>query len=137
MSIKKLLQNQKGFSLIELLIVIGILAILAVIIIPRFADTGEDSRKAANSTNISLLQSAVERYAFDTGKYPVVGGDQQPDATTGKITGGEINQQTLVTGKYITEKAKNPWDDVSVHDNKGKKYILDTDGKVLLGNVTE
>lgn len=131
MSIKKLLRNQKGFSLIELLIVIGILAILAVIIIPRFADTGEDSRIAANSANVSLLQSAVERYVFDTGKYPV-GGGQKPDATTGTITGGVINQETLKNGKYIAEETTNPWNNVSGHANKNKKYKLDTNGNVKL-----
>ncbi len=120
MSIKKLLRNQKGFSLIELLIVIGILAILAVIIIPRFADTGEDSRKAANSANVSLLQSAVERYHFDTGKYPT------SDGNADKV----INQNKLINGKYINEIAENPWKDVTGHDNKTKAYILDANGNV-------
>lgn len=122
MSLKKLLRNQKGFSLIELLIVIGILAILAVIIIPRFADTGEDSRIAANSANVSLLQSAVERYHFDSGKYPT------SDGTADKA----IDQSILMTGKYINEIAENPWEEVTGHANKDKDYELDANGNVKL-----
>lgn len=127
MSIKKLLRNQKGFSLIELLIVIGILAILAVIIIPRFADTGDDSREAANSANVSLLQSAVERYHFDTGKYPIgTAGSETISAST------KINQDLLTGGKYISEKAENPWSEVTGHASASKDYKLNTNGNVIL-----
>lgn len=123
MSIKKLLRNQKGFSLIELLIVIGILAILAVIIIPRFADTGEDSRDAADASNARLIQSAVERYHFDTGKYPT-SSDALPGSGTAAI------DTTDLIDKYLSEAPKDPW-------NKSRTYAISDKGVVqLLGKPT-
>lgn len=120
MSIKKLLRNQKGFSLIELLIVIGIMAILAVIIIPRFTDTSDQSREVADSSNAKLLQSAVERYHFDKGLYPV---GTAGSATISSET--NINQQLLIDDKYISEKAVDPW-------KKSREYRISAGGVVQL-----
>lgn len=73
---KKAKENQKGFTLMELMIVVIIIGILAAVIVPRFARVNQDSVKAnTETTNVRLLQSAVERYYQDKGSYPSVLGD--------------------------------------------------------------
>jgi general secretion pathway protein G len=63
---------RKGFTLVELLLVVLILAILAAIVVPRLAATAADANKAACAANWANLVRALELYATDNeGRYPV------------------------------------------------------------------
>jgi type II secretion system protein G len=68
--IRKIMKNDKGFTLIELMVVVAILGILAAIAIPRFADKREEAREAAETADIKILQNAVDMYYFDNGTWP-------------------------------------------------------------------
>ncbi len=62
---------QRGFTLVELLIVVIILAILAAIVIPQFSSSTVDAQEAALDSNLSALRSAIDLYrAQHGGKYP-------------------------------------------------------------------
>src|SRR5580698_5424861 len=54
--------KQKGFTLIELMIVVAIIGILAAIAIPRFAQMLEKSKEGATKGNIGAMKSAAEIY---------------------------------------------------------------------------
>ena len=64
---KKMLKNKKGFSLIELLIVIAIMGVLAVIAFSMFSGVVSNSRKKADSTQAGNIQKALVAYMVDTG----------------------------------------------------------------------
>lgn len=98
---KKRLKQQKGFTLIELLIVIAIIAVLAVIIIPRVTSSLDKAKETTKEANIKLVQSAVERYYFDTGNYPTSDGNLP---ATGNA---EIDLSILVENKYIDQEPEN------------------------------
>jgi general secretion pathway protein G/type IV pilus assembly protein PilA len=64
-------KNQKGFTLIELMIVVAIIGILAAVAIPKFAEMMERSRDGATKGNIGALKSAISIYYGDhEGVYP-------------------------------------------------------------------
>lgn len=65
-------QLQKGFTLVELLIVVIILAILAAIVVPQFASSTDDAKLASLDSTLSNVRSAIQLYYQQHGKYPGV-----------------------------------------------------------------
>ena len=53
---------QKGFTLVELLIVVIILAILAAIVVPQFASSTDDAKLSSLDSNLTTMRSAIELY---------------------------------------------------------------------------
>lgn len=63
---------RKGFTLIELVVVILILAILAALIVPRIVGRTDDAKRAKAASDISTLRSQVQVYKVDVGTFPEV-----------------------------------------------------------------
>lgn len=101
--IRKSLKNSKGFTLIELMVVVIILGILATIAIPRFMNKKDEAEAAKNAADIKIIQNAVDLYYFDKDVYPT---------TT----------QELVDAGYLKESYKDDnWDDYySIDEDNGK-----------------
>ena len=62
--------NEKGFTLIELIVVIAVLGMIASIAIPKVGNITSRAREQADASNVQILQSAVERYNAENGEYP-------------------------------------------------------------------
>ncbi|KNZ70684.1 type II secretion system protein G [Thermincola ferriacetica] len=90
--IRKVIKNDRGFTLIELMVVIVIIGIIAAIAVPRFVNAISDARAETDKANIKMLQSAVERVYAKTGSYP-----------------NTLND--LVNGGYIKSIPKDPQND--------------------------
>lgn len=60
--------NKKGFTLLELLAVLVILAALATIAIPIFTNKGDQARIAAHMENLRVIADAAQRYEWDNGQ---------------------------------------------------------------------
>lgn len=56
----KRIKNQKGFTLIELIVVIAILGILAAILIPRFAGVQDTAKKSADESSVQQIANQLE-----------------------------------------------------------------------------
>ena len=59
-----------GFTLIELMVVIAILAVLASLIVPRVIDRPDEARIVAAKQDISTLMQALKMYRLDNRRYP-------------------------------------------------------------------
>ncbi|MEM9915733.1 MAG: type II secretion system protein [Planctomycetota bacterium] len=74
-------RRRRGFTLVEILIVVVILGVLAAIVIPQFADATSQSSQSVFVTNLRHYTEAAQLYMFDTGDFP-------PDSSSGQLPSG-------------------------------------------------
>jgi len=60
----------RGFTLVELLIVMAILALLLSLAAPRYFDSLERAKEASLRTNLRILRESIDKYRGDTGRFP-------------------------------------------------------------------
>jgi len=63
-------RRHKGFTLIEMLIVIVVIAILALIVIPRLLGAGRKAKEATLRGDLHQLRNAIQQFEADCGDYP-------------------------------------------------------------------
>ena len=61
---------RNGFSLLEMLVVVGIILILATVAVPKFMSAGKTAKIAKISADIRTIDNAAALYEIDKGKYP-------------------------------------------------------------------
>ena len=61
----KLMRNTRGFTLVEIMIVVAIIGLLAAIAVPNFVQARNNARKGACINNLRLMEAAKEQIALD------------------------------------------------------------------------
>lgn len=111
-------KNQKGFTLIELMVVLIILGLLATIVLPKFLGSEEKAKRKVAITQIRSLESALDSYKLDNGFYPTT--DQGLDALIKKPEVGRIPTKWREGGYLKPARIpKDPWDKEYVYISPG------------------
>lgn len=105
---------RKGFTLIELMVVIVILGILATIVVPRFLGREEEARRTAATVQIKNLETALAMFKLDNGFYPTT--EQGLQALVKTPVGGRAPAKWK---QYLPKVPKDPWGSDYVYISPG------------------
>lgn len=95
-----------GFTLIEIMVVIAILAILAALVVPQLLPRTDDARITATKVQIKNIEQALHLYKLDNGVYPST--DQGLEALVHQPTVGII-PRNWKEGGYLPRVPADPW----------------------------
>ncbi|MGD8484475.1 MAG: type II secretion system major pseudopilin GspG [Thioalkalispiraceae bacterium] len=98
--------SQKGFTLIEIMVVVVILAILASVVVPKIMDRPDEARIAKAKQDIRALESALGLYKLDNFFYPTT--DQGLEALATEPSGSP-EAKNYKKGGYVKGVPKDPW----------------------------
>jgi general secretion pathway protein G len=115
---------RRGFTLIEIMVVITILGILAALIVPRVVGRTDDARIAAARQDIASLLQALKLYRLDNGAYPTT--EQGLKALLVKPAVEPV-PQNWKQGGYLERSTtpKDPWGNEYKYLNPGLKGEID------------
>ncbi|MBN2256169.1 MAG: type II secretion system major pseudopilin GspG [Deltaproteobacteria bacterium] len=111
-------RNNRGFTLIELMVVIVILGILAGLIVPRIMSRPEEAKQAKARIQIESLETALKLYKLDNGNYPTT--EQGLEALVEAPTVGTLAKKWREGGYLEKGKVpKDPWGNDYVYLSPG------------------
>lgn len=99
-------RKQKGFTLIEIMVVVVILGILAAAVVPKIMSRPEQARIEKAKHDIAALESALNIYKLDNYQYPST--DQGLESLVTKPSGSP-QPRNYKSGGYIKKLNKDPW----------------------------
>ncbi|QBC42168.1 type II secretion system major pseudopilin GspG [Iodobacter fluviatilis] len=97
---------QSGFTLIEILVVITILAILGALVVPKIMNRPNEARVVAAKQDIRSIVQALKLYKLDNGRYPST--EQGLKALVEKPNAAPL-PNNWKTGGYLEKLPKDPW----------------------------
>ncbi|MDP6651593.1 MAG: type II secretion system major pseudopilin GspG [Gammaproteobacteria bacterium] len=107
--------SQQGFTLIEILVVMAIIAMLAVMVAPNIFNQQAGAQRDAAMSQISSLEAALDTYRLDVGEYP--------DTLEG-LTENDSGRAAW-NGPYLRRDVpKDPWGNDYVYDSNGREFTL-------------
>lgn len=110
------LDNQRGFTLIEILVVVVILGILAGIVVPRLLGEPEKARRTKAQIQIRSFEEALASYKLDNSFFPST--EQGLNALVEKPNTGKIPAHYREKG-YIKKIPTDPWSNPYVYLSPG------------------
>ncbi|HOK67259.1 MAG TPA: prepilin-type N-terminal cleavage/methylation domain-containing protein [Anaerohalosphaeraceae bacterium] len=138
------MKAKKGFTLVEILIVVVILGILAAIVIPQFSQASTEAKLNSCRSSLQSLRSQIELYKIQHNDQPPALADFAAQMTTYSDANGNTNATKdvangFIYGPYIQQVPTNPWNNSkAVNDIAGggnqEGWVYDqTTGAIYVG----
>lgn len=118
----KRINKQKGFTLLEVMIVIVILGVLASLTVPSLMGNKEKADRQKAASDVVALENALEMYRLDNGFFPSQ--QQGLNALVKAPTSKPIPKNYRSDG-YIRRLPKDPWSNAYQYRNPGKHGLID------------
>jgi general secretion pathway protein G len=115
-------RGQRGFTLLEVMVVVVILGILAALVVPKIISRPDEARVIAAKQDIASLMQALKLYRLDNQRYPTT--EQGLQALLAKPTGAPIPLNWKPDG-YIERLSKDPWGNPYQYLNPGVRGEID------------
>jgi general secretion pathway protein G len=110
----------RGFTLVEIMVVVVILGILAVLIVPRVVGRTDEARTVAAKQDVAAIMQALKLYRLDNGRYPTT--EQGIAALVVKPQGAPVPANWQ---KYLDKIPKDPWGEPYHYLNPGVRGEID------------
>jgi general secretion pathway protein G len=109
------IQRSDGFTLIEILVVMAIIAMLAVMVAPNLFNQQAGAMRDVARTEISTLEAALDIYRLDVGEYPdTLDGLMEDDTDRASWNGPYLRRAVPI----------DPWDNEYVYEGNGREFTL-------------
>ena len=120
--------RQRGFTLLEIMIVVVILGVLGTMILPNILGRPDEARQVKARQDISAIEAALELYRLDNFNYP-----SADDGLQALIENPGDGAPNWKDGGYLKKLSKDPWQRDYVYLNPGERgeidiYTLGRDG---------
>lgn len=120
------LQRQRGFTLIEIMVVVAIIAILGATVVPLIMDRPNEARQVRANQDIASYAAALELYRLDNFNYPST--EQGLEALVTKPS-GDPEPANWNAGGYVKKLNKDPWGRDYIYVSEDSAYEI-----ISLGN---
>lgn len=114
--------RQRGFTLIEIMVVVVILGILAAIVVPNIIDRPDAAREAKARQDIQAVDSALKLYRLDNYQYPTT---EQGLAALVNKPSSQPEPRNWKSGGYLDHLPTDPWGNVYHYRNPGQHGPID------------
>jgi general secretion pathway protein G len=137
-------RTQKGFTLVEILIVVVILGILAAIVIPQFSEASTEAKISSSMSSLQSLRSQIQLYKIQHNDNPPCHGtfvaatfkEQLEQYSDAAGTTSDTKTATCIYGPYVQSVPRNPWNNsstVATSDGTGVGWVYEADtGNIYL-----
>ncbi len=114
--------GQRGFTLLEVMVVVVILGILAALVVPKIISRPDEARVIAAKQDIASLMQALKLYRLDNQRYPTTEQGLQSLLVKPATTPIPLNWKQ---GGYIERLSKDPWGGPYQYLNPGVQGEID------------
>ena len=114
-------RNSRGFSLLEIMIVVIVIGIIAATILPQFIGTTYDAKVSTAKGHISELESAIERFNVHMDRYPTM------EEGLKALVEAPVGSEGKWRGPYIKMLRNDPWGHAYQYRNPGTHHTTGFD----------
>jgi len=117
---RRLAPNQRGFTLIEVMIVVAIIGILAAVIVPRVIDRPDTARIVKVRQDLRAIESALKLYRLDNFAYPTT-----EQGLAALVTRPQGAPEPPAWQGYLDRLPRDPWGNAYHYRSPGEHGEID------------